>query len=56
MSRWERGVERGLGYLGLFLIGGMARLADHFGAIRGPERVTGKAPGQRWTSEKEAAR
>jgi hypothetical protein len=40
MNKWERSVERGMGYLGLFMIGSMAWLADHLG----------------WTSEKEETR
>ena len=31
MSNWERSVERCMGYLGLFMIGSMAWLADRLG-------------------------
>jgi hypothetical protein len=33
MTNWERRVDRGLGYLGLFLIGSISWLADHIGRV-----------------------
>ena len=31
MTKWERRVDAGLGYLGMFLIGSISWLADHIG-------------------------
>ena len=39
MTKWERRVDAGLGYLGLFLIGSISWLADHIG--RAPDTTTG---------------
>jgi hypothetical protein len=42
MSDWTKVADRGLGYLGLFLIGTLSWLAAHIGTIE----ASGSAPGR----------
>ncbi len=43
MTDWARRVDRGLGYLGLFLIGSLSWLADHSGT----QVTSASRPGRR---------
>jgi hypothetical protein len=47
MTKWERRLDRGLGYLGLFLIGSISWLADHLRGGRAPEATGGSRPERR---------
>ena len=44
MTNWARRADRGLGYLGLFLIGSLSWLADHMGTEVAPASRPGRRP------------
>jgi hypothetical protein len=44
MTDWARRADRGLGYLGLFLIGSLSWLADHMGTKPTPASSPGRWP------------
>jgi hypothetical protein len=44
MTDWEGRADRGLGYLGLFLIGSLSWLADHMGTEFAPASRPGRRP------------
>ena len=47
MTDWEQRADRGLGYLGLFLIGSLSWLADHIGTELTPASSPGRQPTKR---------
>jgi hypothetical protein len=44
MGGWERSMDRGMGYLGLLLIGVISWLADHLGSPRAATFGGGRQP------------
>jgi hypothetical protein len=44
MGGWERSTDRGMGYLGLLLIGVVSWLADHVGSPRAATFEGGRQP------------